>query len=252
MDVIRKYANLCDSVTDLGHRRESVLALLASSAQYVNIYSTEAEDPIIKKARELTAHRAITIFPKEAVQQAHLVQTDIGATDLLFLDTVMTFDRVLRTLEAYAPLVAKYIVIHDTQVYIAKGEDGGPGIMAAIRIWLRSNHQWFPVYITDAEYGLTVYSRVPEDRPKLPNLARKVFNFAIHAAGHVQAGAPATPDNIMEQRLDICANCMMRNVEACSACGCPLPKKTAWADQYCDHGKWGPYQSMISTGIPLV
>jgi hypothetical protein len=153
-------------------------------------------------------------------------------------------------LETYSPKVHKYIVIHDTQLHMTKGEDGGPGIMFAVRNWLRANPQWFPVYLTDNQYGLAVYSCVAADRPPLPHLARKVFNFAIHAAGHVQAGVPTTPDKIMEARLNICANCEARNVMNCSACGCPLPKKTSWADQFCDHGKWGPYRNETDTGLP--
>lgn len=251
MPTIQEYADRCDHVTDLGHRRESVAALVCSKAQHVTIYNPESADPVVKKLLELIPrNKAVEIQPKKVSEAVHTVTEDIDDTDLLFVDTLMTFDRITRVLERFAPKVRKYIIIHDTKLFMQKGEDGGPGIMFAVRSWLRNDPQWFPVYLTDNQYGLAVYSRVPEDRPKMPHLAKKVFNFAIHAAGHVKEGAPAAPDHIMEARLNICANCTLRNLENCSACGCPLPKKTSWADQFCDHGKWNQYKNEQATGLP--
>lgn len=251
MPKIREYADRCEHVTDVGHRRESITAILASKAPSVVVYSREASDPVVQKMLEMVKEtKAVTIQPPTLTEGVHSVQTEIDETDMLFIDTTMTFDRVLRVLDTFSPKVRKYIIIHDTQLFMSKGEDGGPGIMAAVRIWLRKNPEWKPVYITKEQYGLVVYSKLPEDRPPLPNLAKKVFNFTLHAAAHITTGAKATPDDILEKRLDICANCEARNLETCSACGCPLARKAPWAEQFCDHGKWGPYVNEVDHGIP--
>lgn len=252
MPTILEYANRCDHVTDIGHRRESIVALLASTAATVVSYSVESGDPLVNKMLDLIKGRDRTclMMPGRVSQEVHQCMVPIEDTDLLFIDTKMTFDRILRMLQVMSPHVHKYIIIHDTQLFKDKGEDGGTGILPAVRYWLRDNLEWHPVLIRTEQYGLAVYSRLKEDRKPLPLFAKRVFNFALHAAEHVKQGAPAAPDEIMEARLNICANCEARNVDHCSVCGCPLTKKTSWADQYCDHGKWTPYHGPADTGVP--
>lgn len=61
------------------------------------------------------------------------------------------------------------IVLHDRQSFSERGADGGPGLLAALRAFLREFPEWSVVYHTPANHGLTVISRDPRDKPALPD-----------------------------------------------------------------------------------
>jgi len=88
--------------------------------------------------------------------------------DLLFIDTRHNGDRLAAELDAYSPRIGKYIVIHDTHIYGEKGDDGGKGLLFAIRNFLAANEDWYILYHPHEQYGLTVLSKVPEKRPEAP------------------------------------------------------------------------------------
>lgn len=88
--------------------------------------------------------------------------------ELLFLDTRHTGERATAELSKYGQSVGKYIVFHDTASHGQFGEDGKPGLLFAIRDFLVKNPDWFVYWHTNAQYGLTVLSRVPADKPKDP------------------------------------------------------------------------------------
>ena len=48
------------------------------------------------------------------------------------------------------------ISLHDTQIFGEQGEDGGPGLLPALRRFLREHPEWSVVYHTQANHGLTV------------------------------------------------------------------------------------------------
>jgi hypothetical protein len=80
---------------------------------------------------------------------------------------------------------------------------------------------------------------------KGPAFLEKVRNFATAAAKHVAAGMPMCTDEEIKARHDICLSCEHLKDSACSLCGCPISRasayvsKLSWADQQCPAGKWG-------------
>jgi len=169
--------------------------------------------------------------------------------ELLFIDTQHTANQVWAELNAHAGRVQGLIVLHDTKTFGERGEDGGPGLLPALRRFLKENPQWTVLKHYEDWHGLTIISNRPEDRPKLPSTARQVFNFTRAVIEHVKSGARFVSGEELERRLDICALCEHRAENRCSICGCYLIDaptgqggKAEWADQACPIGKWLPIQ----------
>jgi hypothetical protein len=167
--------------------------------------------------------------------------------DVLFIDTKHTADQLWAELTAHAKKVAGYIVLHDTKTFGETGEDGGPGLLPALRRFLKQYPEWVVYKHYEDWHGLTVLSNLDEHKKKLPSTARQVFNFAKAALEHVKQGARFVSEEELERRLDICALCEHRRENRCSVCGCYLIDsptgqggKAEWAEQACPLGKWLP------------
>lgn len=231
MPKLRELADQCEHVTEFSIRRESCIALCASKAKTIISRNSEQTDPLMMQIQQALGVR-LQHFDR------NVTPPDIFETDLLFLNTVHTGERVMQQLQSYAKFVKRYIVLHNTQIYGERGEDGQIGIMVAARGFMRSNPEWSVVYHTIDQYGLTVLSRLQEDKKQLPGLARQAVNFSKALAEHVADGLKNVPLEIMENRLNTCMGCPQRNDSSCAACGCSLDEKTKWASSYCPLGFW--------------
>ncbi|OWK38122.1 CmcI family methyltransferase [Fimbriiglobus ruber] len=241
--MLREYASRCKHVTEFGKRHgvSTVGLLHAQPETLVSINPAPyPEVPILEKLRGKTDFRFTAGDSPEA---------DIAPTDMLFLDTVHTKARLAAELEKYAPLVGSYIALHDTLLYGEKGSDGGPGLLHAVRDFIREHPEWTVVYSATNNNGLMVLSRRDEDRQKPPGFWAKANNFRKHLTAHLAAGAPTTPPDEQSKRLELCLLCPIRaggdgdefkpnDPGVCTACGCPILKKIAWAEQNCPLGKW--------------
>ena len=231
-------AKKCDSATAITKRREAAIPLLAARcSKFVRVFSYET-DALFEHLRTLQLEEKLT----EVLTISSPIDSNIQSierTDLLFIDSVHTFEQLIKELSVYGPLVNKYIVLHDVAIYDFKGEDDkSPGLLAAVIAFVRSNPEWTVVYHTRSQYGLMVLSRVDDDKKALPGIGSKIFNFIKHASAHLREGMPAASDEVFERRLDLCAICPSRNHEHCGLCGCPLAAKAAWADSTCDINTW--------------
>ena len=81
---------------------------------------------------------------------------EIDETDLLFIHSLHTRDRLLEELAKFAPSVTRYIVLGGTAGNGSRGEDGGPGLVDAIKAFIAANPDWFIAAHTNEQYGLTV------------------------------------------------------------------------------------------------
>jgi hypothetical protein len=79
--------------------------------------------------------------------------------------------------QRHAGKVRRWIVRHDTQILGERGEDGGPGLLPAVRRFLNENREWSVIHHTQANHGLTVLSRDPRDKPALPGTIKMAANF---------------------------------------------------------------------------
>ena len=166
-------------------------------------------------------------------------------SDLLFVDTRHAADQLYAELSRWAPLCHRWLVIHCTETYGEKGDDGGPGVLPALRRYVRENPRWAVVDHSRANHGLTVLSCDPADRPALPSTVRQVLNFAKAVAKHKLSPLPLLSEEQVEARLDVCALCKLRLEERCSKCGCPLiegaagmPGKALLATEDCPLAMW--------------
>jgi hypothetical protein len=87
---------------------------------------------------------------------------------MLFIDTQHNYALKMQELNEYAPRINKYIVLRGSHANGENGEDGGPGIWPAMKEFLKANPDWFVAMHTPAQYGMTVMSRVAEERPEKP------------------------------------------------------------------------------------
>jgi hypothetical protein len=218
IDKISEYASKCKIVGEVTHRRESTVALL--SAEKVISLQRE-QDPLLQ--------RILDVFPGKVdltyLENLKTVPPLPQKVELLFLDTIGTSNRLTAELTLYHKMVEKYIIVHDTAVYGERGEDGGPGLLHSLRMFMKEYPEWSVVYHTKDQYGLTIISRVAEEKPKLPSVFTMAANFAKASADFVADSMRTVSKEEYDARLGVCSMCPQRNENSCSVCGCNLSAK---------------------------
>ncbi len=134
--------------------------------------------------------------------------------------------------------MTRYIALHDTQIFGEHGEDGGPGLLPALRRFLKERPEWSVVYHSEANHGLTVIGRDPRDKPPLPGAIAMAGNFARALAAHVADGMGKATAATLQARLETCMLCDLRRDDRCAKCGCYIAVKAQWASSECPLGKW--------------
>jgi hypothetical protein len=177
----------CDTAIEITKRRESSAFLLAamgrktcskqscgdgqcskSCQKVAELFSwQEEDDTLIQILQELVRNHAGRPLSYTATKANHdeMVQ-EIPEGDFLFIDTRHTGERLAQELAAYAPKIRKRIMVHDTASYGVVGEGNTKGLWWAIKNFIADNPEWFVAEHNDKQYGMTVLSRVPEDRPE--------------------------------------------------------------------------------------
>jgi len=159
LPTLKKYAAQCNHVTEFGVRWVvSTWALLAGKPKVLRSY--DIKHPSTFKAD-------ITVLEKAAKDEgvdfkftlADVLTTEIEKTDLLFIDTWHVYKQLKRELELHAEKALRYIILHDTQTFGIKGEDGGEGIEKALKQFLAGNKQWQIKEVYSNNNGLTVLER---------------------------------------------------------------------------------------------
>jgi cephalosporin hydroxylase len=232
---LKDLAAQCESVTEFGVRHGvSTVALLAGRPQVMRSYDVVKYSEV-QHLERLATQTGQTRF--EFIQGSSLT-VEIEPTDLLFIDTLHNAKQLSQELERHAPQTRKWIVLHDTEIYGEHGDDGGPGLLHALRKYLREHPEWSVRNHYQNNYGLTVLTRLESEKKPLPGKIEMGVNFMTALATHTVTGAKQTPLDVYEQRLAICTLCELRNGDRCSKCGCPILDKAKWAEQECPLGKW--------------
>jgi cephalosporin hydroxylase len=229
---LRELASQSKTVIEFGMRHGvSTVALLAGQPKRMISYDLN-HDPI---AEILKSKQGATDF---SFVQGDSLSVHIDPCDLLFIDTRHTADQLSNEFQRHAGKVRRWIVLHDTQIFGERGEDGGPGLLPAVRRFLNENPEWSVVHHTQANHGLTVLSRDPRDRPALPGTIKMAANFTKSLAAHVADGLQKVESPELQHRLEICTLCDQRNDDRCSVCGCYLAEKASWRSSECPLGRW--------------
>jgi hypothetical protein len=125
-----------------------------------------------------------------------------------------SFDPVLIVIsnefQRHADKVRRWIVLHDTQIFGERGEDGRPGLLPAVQRFLNENPDWSVISHTQANHGLTVLSRDPRDKPALPGTIKMAANFTKSLAAHVADGLQKVEAPALQRRREVCTLCDRR------------------------------------------
>ena len=132
LPTLYKLAKSVCRITEFGVREgNSTIAMVASRP--VKMFSYDI-NPMDTNLRNTLTDRA----------NFHFIQGDstvvnIESTDMLFIDTLHTYDQLLVELFRHHRQVTKYIVLHDTESFGEIGEDGTKGLNEAINEFLCGN-----------------------------------------------------------------------------------------------------------------
>ncbi len=243
-DKIRELASQALHVTAICKRREWDVFLLAGRPDDVVIWTTEHDDLHEQLHQVVLATEVNPRAPRRikhyTVGQGHPHgDRQIDETDLLVLDTVHHGHQVYHELIKFSSQVRRRIVIRGTQAFGELSEDKqGPGLLVGLRRFMRDRPEWSVIYHSANQYGLTVISRDPKDKPKLPGTLQMAANFAKAMVDYVSDGLQNVTREQYEARAEVCTLCDQRVNDRCAACGCFLSKKASMRAMVCPLGKW--------------
>lgn len=91
------------------------------------------------------------------------LDSPVPETDLLFVSTRHTADFLRAELALHAGRVRKWICLQNTSVFGERGDDGGPGLMVAVREFLAAHPEWHLREARTNNNGLAVLEREGTD-----------------------------------------------------------------------------------------
>lgn len=129
---LRALAQGCDHVTELGTRGGVSTTALAAGGPGTLVTYDLVHDPAVDGSAALARAAGVALV----VTTADVLEVDLDETDLLFVDTLHTADQLRQELARHAGRVRHRIALHDTHTFGEVGEDGGPGLLPALRSFL--------------------------------------------------------------------------------------------------------------------
>lgn len=175
---LRKYAEECDHVTEMGVRWVvSTFALVIAKPK--TLISIDIIDPrdnfenwnsTWQSGKRL---ESIIEYAKENNINYKFIRGDttkisIDETDMLFIDTLHEYEQTSKELKLHADKVKKYLVFHDTELFKYRNEripdvvgtgKENIGIFQAIEEFLQQNSQWKIHEVFTNCNGLTILKR---------------------------------------------------------------------------------------------
>lgn len=178
LPLLRHLASRCEHVTEFGMRRAngSTVALLAGQPEKLISWDIDPRSVVSENVAAL--FNTETPVPswdmkigrtKFEPRVGDTLKIDIEPTDMLFIDTLHTFDQLKAELWRHCDQsgckVKKWIVFHDVETFGRFGEDGKePGVILAIRYFQKNNFPlWGLKYHWRNNNGLAVLERIDVD-----------------------------------------------------------------------------------------
>ncbi len=156
MSTLRAYAARCASVVEFGVRHcVSTWGLLAGQPVRMRSYDIERQPEV----SEVEATVCGTGIDFQFILGSSL-DVEIEETDLLFIDSLHTYDQLRQELVLHARKVRKFIILHDTTTFGDIDQFGGsPGLWCAVEEFLTLRGDWkLKERFTNCN-GLTVLER---------------------------------------------------------------------------------------------
>jgi cephalosporin hydroxylase len=154
---MRDLALHCDHITEFGVRAGvSTAAWIAARPKTLVCYDIQRCAEVDQLSR--VARRIGIDF---TFHQQDVLKTTIDRTDLLFIDTLHTYDQLQAELERHAARVRRYIVLHDTETFGQIGEmPGTRGLWFAVEEYLARHPEWHLLERRTNNNGLTILAKV--------------------------------------------------------------------------------------------
>lgn len=154
--ILYDLAKTCKSATEFGVRTGVSTRALLNARIKLRSYDIILD----KSVSELFDYAKTQGIDAEYIK-ASTLDVDIAQTDLLFIDTLHTYDQLIKELSRHGSKVNKYIAFHDTYTYGLQGElsNDSRGLLSALIEWMIDNPEWkFKIYKTNNN-GFTVLER---------------------------------------------------------------------------------------------
>ena len=162
LPTLKKYADECNHITEFGTRTgKSTWAWLMSSAKTIRCFDNDMGVTKYIKNHHIVAEQLKKDFTFTCVSTI-AKGLEIEPTDLLFVDTLHTYEQVITELKMHSNKVRKYILFHDTssipsskKSFIVEKE-----INKAIDEFLITNKDWILKERFANNHGLTILERI--------------------------------------------------------------------------------------------
>jgi len=156
MPFLEFMASQCGHVTEFGVRDGfSTCALLSGCRGKLVTYDIQRY-PVVDVLEQLELPCAWEFHERSTVDDSLVIEP----TDLLFVDTMHTYDQAIRELALHAGKARRYIVFHDTYTFGRRGNvKGSEGLMIAINEFAEANPDWRIAYHVNFNHGLTMLAR---------------------------------------------------------------------------------------------
>jgi len=160
LPLIREYASLCNHVTEFGFGTgRSAAAILMSQPRTFVSYDIK-QPRNLKKAKEMSKSLKVEFV----FHRVSTLDCDIESTDMLFIDSLHTYNQLYNELLLHSDKVGTYIIMHDTETFgdkdeHAKKSDGKMGLRKAISDFLKER-PWQIVEHKTNNNGLTIMKRI--------------------------------------------------------------------------------------------
>ena len=161
LPTLHKYAKLCDTVAEFGVRTVvSSYALALARPQKLTCVDIENNAYVSNFIEQCKKENINATF-----HQANTLTYELEEVDMLFIDTLHSFNQLTQELKLHANKVKKYLLFHDTISFGSCNEDDRQcgencGLVPAIRNFLRENSNWKELETHQNNNGLTVLHRV--------------------------------------------------------------------------------------------
>lgn len=162
MPTLLDYAERCPRVTEFGVGR-STWAFLHARPKRMRSYDVRSADDQTHNT-DVTMRYAMQVARDAGVdfvfESVSSLEVTIDETDLLFIDTLHTFEQLRAELARHAPATRRYVVMHDTTAFADQGENWAPpGLWQAVEEYLREHPEWRLLARLTNNNGLTILKR---------------------------------------------------------------------------------------------
>jgi hypothetical protein len=168
LPVIKKYAEECDHITEMGVRYVvSTWASLAAKPKSIICYDilTGLDMNIFNENLNEIKNKATDIGVNFSFIHADVLNIKIEETDLLMIDTYHEYNQIKKELSLHGNKAKKFLIFHDTTTFGEFGEtfkeQNTIGIWPAIEEFINENPHWVIQERLTNNNGLTILKRKP-------------------------------------------------------------------------------------------